>query len=102
MSCAPDAVPMPSLNFYANDIGDFIRAISERGIHPTETEIVARMLQDMATENDTLRDEARAAQTFRDNSDAEELADLQIDLATAQARITDLEIQLHDLKRKKK
>ena len=97
-----DTPPMPSLHFYANDIDDFIRAIEDRGIHASEADVVARMMSALIVENDSLRQELREAQTYRDNSEAEELADLRLDLDTAQTRIYDLEIQLHDLRRVKK
>jgi len=92
--------PMPSLQFYANDIGDFICAIEDRGIHPTEVGVVIRMLRNMVTDNDALRREARDAQTYRANGEAEELADLRDELARAKDRIADLQIRLHDARRK--
>ena len=97
-----DTPPMPSLHFYANDIDDFIRAIEDRGIHASEADVVAKMLSALIVENDSLRQELREAQTYRDNYEAEELADLRLDLDTAQTRIYDLEIQLHDQRRVKK
>lgn len=92
--------PMPSLQFYANDIDDLICAIEDRGIHPTEVGVVIRMLRNMVTDNDALRREAREAQTYRANGEAEELADLRDELARAKDRIADLEIRLHDARRK--
>jgi hypothetical protein len=96
------AAPVPSLHFYTNDIDDFIRVIDERGIHPTETDVVSRMMSDLIAENDKLRQELREAQTYRDNADAEELNDLRADLDHARERIYRLEIELHDARRDKK
>ena len=92
--------PMPSLRFYANDITDFICAIEDRGIHPTETDVVVRVLRDLVTDAEGARREAREAQTYRTNGEAEELADLRDELARAKDRIADLEIRLHDARRK--
>lgn len=91
--------PIPSLHFYANDIDDFIRAISDRGIHDTETDVVLRMLTDLSHENDALRQEVRELQTYRDNAEAEELRDMRDELTAAKDRIADLEIRLHDARR---
>lgn len=91
--------PMPSLHFYANDIDDLIRAIEDRGIHATETDVVLRMLTDLVSENDALRQELREVQTYRDNAEAEELRDLRDKLVQAKDRIADLEIRLHDARR---
>lgn len=92
--------PMPSLHFYANDIDDLIRAVQERGVHPTETDVIVRAMKDLLAEAETARREAREAQTYRANGEAEELADLRVDLARAKDRIADLEIRLHDARRK--
>lgn len=91
--------PLPSLHFYANDIDDFVRAIADRGIDATETDVVLRMLTDLASENDALRQELREVQTYRDNAEAEELRDLHDELMQAKDRIADLEIRLHDARR---
>lgn len=92
--------PMPSLQFYANDIGDFICAIEDRGIHPTEVGVVIRVLRDLVVDVDAALREAREAQTYCTNGEAEELADLRDELARAKDRIADLEIRLHDARRK--
>ena len=92
--------PLPSLHFYANDIDDFMRAIADRGIDATETDVVLRMLGDLSRENDALRQELREVQTYRDNAEAEELRDLREELVQAKDRIADLEIRLHDARRK--
>ena len=92
--------PMPSLHFYANDIDDLIRAVEERGVHPTETDVIVRAMKDLLAEAATARREAREAQTYRANGEAEKLADLRDDLARAKDRIADLEIRLHDARRK--
>jgi len=99
--------PMPSLQFYANDIGDFICAIENRGIHPTEVGVVIRVLRGLVVDADAAlvdadaaRREAREAQTYCANSEAEELADLCDELARAKDRIADLEIKLYDARRK--
>jgi len=92
--------PMPSLHFYANDIDDLIRAVEERGVHPTETDVIVRAMKDLLAEAATAQREAREAQTYRANGEAEELADLRVDLARAKDRIADLEIRLHDARRK--
>ena len=97
-----DTPPMPSLHFYANDIDDFIRAIEDRGIHASEADVVARMMSALIVENDSLRQELREAQTYRDNSEAEELSDLREDLAQARRKIDRLSIQLHYQRRAKK
>lgn len=73
--------PMPSLHFYTNDIDDLIRAIEDRGVHPTETDVIVRAMKDLLAE-------------------AEELADLHDELDRAKDRIADLEIRLHDARRK--
>lgn len=94
------SAPSPSLHFYANDVDDFARAIAERGVHPTEVDVVLRMLTDLMRANDALRQELREAQTYRANSEAEELADLRRELTEAKDRIGVLEIRLHDARRK--
>lgn len=94
--------PMPPLSYYANDIDDFICAIKARGVHASEVMDVVSMLYAVIEENDSLRNELREAQTYRDNAEAEELADLRLDLQNAERLIEDLEIELHDLKRIKK
>lgn len=92
--------PMPSLHFYANDIDDLIRAIEDRGVHPTETDVIVRAMKNLLAEAATAQCEAREAQTYRANGKAEELADLRVDLARAKDRIADLETRLHDARRK--
>ena len=92
--------PMPSLHFYARDIDDLICAIKDRGVHPTEVDVVTRALRDLADDAETARRETREAQTYRANGEAEELADLRLELARAKDRIADLEIRLHDARRK--
>lgn len=94
--------PLPSLRFYANDVDDFIRVVAERGVHPTEVDAVVRMLTTLRDETETAQREAREAQTYRTNSDAEELSDLRIELQQAKDRIAALEIRLHDERRKHK
>jgi hypothetical protein len=92
--------PMPSLHFYANDIDDLIRAVEERGVHPTETDVIVRAMKDQLAETATAQREAREARTYRVNGEAEELVDLRDELARAKDRIADLEIRLHDARRK--
>lgn len=92
--------PMPSLHFYARDAHDLICAVEDRGIHPTETVVIVRALRALLAEAETARREAREAQTYRANGEAEELADLRLELARAKDRIADLEIRLHDARRK--
>lgn len=92
--------PLPSLRFYANDVDDFIRVVAERGIHPTEVDAVVRMLTTLRDETEAAQREAREAQTYRANSDAEELSDLHIELQQTKDRIAVLEARLHDERRK--
>lgn len=94
--------PIPSLHFYTNDIDDLIRAIGDRGIHATETDVILRALRDLSAENDGLRQELREVQTYRANGEAEELRDLRTELMQAKDRIADLEIRLHDARRIKR
>ncbi len=95
------APPIPALSYYS-EASDMVAKIRERGVHVTEAEAVVAMLARLDIENDDLTRELRELQTFRANSDAEELADAKEDLQQARNRVEDLEIQLHDLRRLKK
>lgn len=77
--------PIPSLDYFQNDIDAFIAKIEERGVHPTETGVVVRALRELWDENDEL---------------LEELAALGRDLEQAKDRIATLETRLHNERKK--
>lgn len=53
--------PMPALSYYS-DTSDVVAQIRRRGIHPTEIETVATLLESLDACIDELREELREAQ----------------------------------------
>ena len=57
--------PVPSLTYVDSDADDMIAMIRARGIHPSEAETIATMLEDLAHLLEETKGELKEAQTWR-------------------------------------